>query len=138
MGGRAEVVSAAALKEPGIVDVVSFERGVAILANKYWQAKRAAHLVEVKWKGGRVKGFNTAELADAARIHSNGPGSHRIKNVGNVDKAIEAEENERIELQYEYPYLSHATMEPQNCTVLMTEDRVKVWVPTQALRWLPW
>ena len=23
-------------------------------------------------------------------------------------------------------------MEPQNCTVLMTEDRVKVWVPTQA------
>ena len=61
MGGKAEeVISDAALKEPGIVDVVSFDRGVAILANKYWQAKRAAPLVQVKWKGGRVKGLNTS------------------------------------------------------------------------------
>ena len=59
-------------------------------------------------------------------------GSHQIKNVGNVDKALEADDTKRVELQYAYPYLSHATMEPQNCTVLMTEDRVKVWVPTQA------
>ena len=133
MGGRAEeVVSDAALKLPGVVDVLSFERGVAVLANKYWQTKRAAPLVQVKWRGGRVKGLNTSELAESARIHSSGPGSHKIKNVGNVDKVFEDQDTKRIELQYEYPYLSHATMEPQNCTVMMTEDRVKVWVPTQA------
>lgn len=133
MGGRAEeVISDAALKEPGIVAVVPFERGVAVLANKYWQAKRAAPLVQVKWKGGRVKGLNTSELAESARVYSNSPGSHKVKNVGNVDKALESQGTKRVELQYEYPYLSHATMEPQNCTVLMTEDRVKVWVPTQA------
>ena len=133
MGGRAEAVECEeALKEQGVLDVVSFERGVAILAEKYWQAKRAAPLVKVKWAGGRVKGLNTAELAESARVHSNRPGSHRIKNVGDVEKTFEENNSNLIELQYEYPYLSHAPMEPQNCTVLMTEDRVKVWVPTQA------
>ena len=90
MGGRAEKVFAdAALKEPGVLDVVSFERGVAVLAEKYWQAKRAASLVEVRWTGGRVKGLNTAELADVAKAYSKGPGSHRIKNVGNVENVLE-------------------------------------------------
>ena len=29
------------------------------------------------------------------------------------------------------PYLEHATMEPMNCTALVTDDRFEVWVPTQ-------
>ena len=53
------------------------------------------------------------------------------QNVGDVDEVFENQDT-RIELQYAYPYLSHATMEPQNCTVLVTDDRVKVWCSTQA------
>ena len=53
MGGRAKHVNfEKALQEPGVLDVVQFERGVAVLAEKYWQAKRASQLVEVG--GARV------------------------------------------------------------------------------------
>ena len=132
MGGRAEtLVFDEALKEPGVLDVVSFERGVAVLAEKYWQAKRAASRVQVTWSGGQVEGLDTTVMAQAARLRSQEPGDHTIKKTGNVDKAL-SQNKTQLELQYEYPYLSHATMEPQNCTVLIDGATVKVWVPTQA------
>ena len=121
------------------MDVVEFERGVAVLAEKYWQAKRASQLVEVEWKGKeRLKDLDTASLAEAAKNFSQGPGSHRIKNVGDVDEVFENQDHTHIELQYAYPYLSHATMEPQNCTVLMTENRAKYGCQLRHQRWLPW
>ena len=132
MGGRAEaVVFDEALKEPGVLDVVSFERGVAVLAEKYWQAKRASSRVQITWSAGQVEGLDTTVMAEAARLRSSQPGDHTIKDVGNVEKAL-AQYTTQVELQYEHPYLSHATMEPQNCTVLLDGDTVKVWVPTQA------
>ena len=133
MGGRAKHVNfEKALNEPGVLDVVQFERGVAVLAEKYWQAKRASHLVEVEWSKGVIEGLDTQKLAEAAKSFSQGPAAHRIKNVGDVEKVLTSEDTTSVELQYAYPYLSHATMEPQNCTVLMTENRARIWVPTQA------
>ena len=133
MGGRAgRITFEKALKEPGVLDVIQFDRGVAVLAEKYWQAKRASHLVEVEWTDGVIEGLDTASLAEAAKRFSQGPAAHRIKDVGDVEEIFENDAATTIELQYAYPYLSHATMEPQNCTVLMTDERAKIWVPTQA------
>ena len=33
---------------------------------------------------------------------------------------------------YNFPYLSHATMEPLYCTAMVSDDSVTLWVPTQA------
>jgi isoquinoline 1-oxidoreductase beta subunit len=37
-----------------------------------------------------------------------------------------------VEAVYETPYLSHATMEPMNCTAHVRPDGCDVWAPTQA------
>jgi len=36
-----------------------------------------------------------------------------------------------LDVEYEMPYLHHATMEPMNCTAHVTSDSCEVWVPTQ-------
>src|SRR4029079_17248948 len=36
-----------------------------------------------------------------------------------------------LEAEYFVPYLEHATMEPMNCTALVTDNRFEVWAPTQ-------
>jgi isoquinoline 1-oxidoreductase subunit beta len=36
-----------------------------------------------------------------------------------------------LEEEYFVPYLEQATMEPMNCTALVTDDRFEIWAPTQ-------
>ena len=51
---------------------------------------------------------------------------------GDVDAAIEAAAGQVLEARYDVPYLAHATMEPLNCTVLVEDDQVTMWVGHQA------
>jgi isoquinoline 1-oxidoreductase beta subunit len=37
----------------------------------------------------------------------------------------------KLDMKYSLPYLSHATMEPMNCTVHVQKDHCDIWVPTQ-------
>ena len=50
---------------------------------------------------------------------------------GDVTTALE-QADQRLEVEYFLPYLSHANMEPMNCTVDVGEDRCDIWSPTQA------
>jgi isoquinoline 1-oxidoreductase/isoquinoline 1-oxidoreductase beta subunit len=50
---------------------------------------------------------------------------------GNAGKAISRAQT-KIGGVYEAPYLAHAPLEPQNCTVRVTGKRAEVWAPTQS------
>jgi isoquinoline 1-oxidoreductase beta subunit len=36
-----------------------------------------------------------------------------------------------VQAQYSYPFISHASIEPQNCTAWFHDDGVELWAPTQ-------
>src|SRR5690348_12459821 len=36
-----------------------------------------------------------------------------------------------VESVYHYPFLAHATLEPQNCTALFKNGTMEMWCPTQ-------
>ena len=60
-----------------------------------------------------------------------------VVNNGNAPKVMD-HADKTIESDYAVPYLSHACMEPLNCTVHVQQDRVDVWAgvqdPESALR----
>jgi CO/xanthine dehydrogenase Mo-binding subunit len=128
-GARAERVDAEIARAmTGVIDVFATRYGVAVVADKYWQASRAAEKVEVTWGRGQLEGYNTEDvLADA--LGYRGHGKH-VRDDGDVDRRHEG--GKSLEVSYQFPYLAHATMEPQNCTVKVEGGRVEVWAPTQS------
>lgn len=120
----------AALKQQGVIDIFTIPRGVAVVAQRYWQAKRAAALVEVEWQHGALAGVSSDQLREQLLKMANTPGDS-VRDDGDLEEAFKQKGIKTIEAVYEVPYLAHATLEPQNCTALTTADRCELWAPTQ-------
>jgi isoquinoline 1-oxidoreductase beta subunit len=73
--------------------------------------------------------MDTASLEKDLIAGMNGRGVV-AKNEGDAKLAL-GRATKKIEAAYLLPYLSHATMEPMNCTASVKPDRCDVWVPTQ-------
>ena len=126
----AEVVSldaSAATQMLGVVDVVQTERGVGVVAEKYWQALRASAAVVIEWSDGPEKDFSTrslrSELAASERL-----GSRTVKDEGDVDAALSGTV---VEAVYEAPFLSHSPMEPMNALAHVTDGACEIWTGSQ-------
>ena len=114
------------LAQPGVLQVVATSFGVAVIAGKYWQAKAAGARLKVAWEGPAGEAFSSARhLQDCVQRTRSFSGSG-IASKGSVDLG-----NSALEAVYELPFLAHATMEPQNCTVRLGPEGCEVWVPTQ-------
>lgn len=115
----------------GIVDIFEFERGVAVIAEKYWQARRAADKVDVRWNLGVLSEFDSKDLSEAAIEHIQKTPGVTIRDDGDVEDALENEEYQVIESVYEAPFLAHAPLEPMNGTAWVEDDRCTIWAPVQ-------
>ena len=51
------------------------------------------------------------------------------KSEGDVETGLT--QGERFDADYELPFLAHASLEPQNCTVRLTDDGCEIWTGTQ-------
>src|SRR5690606_10140520 len=63
-----------------------------------------------------------------AAVDQDGP--MEVVNKGDVAGAMQGAA-QVISAVYEYPYVSHAQLEPQTCTALYHDGRIEVWAPTQ-------
>jgi isoquinoline 1-oxidoreductase beta subunit len=146
-GGRLVSANVDALKSlPGVVDAFVLKGpddavgstgpldrladGVAIVADSWWLAEKARKKLEVEWDEGQaVRDSDARFAAEAAQLSRQAP-AKRIVSTGNVDEAL-ASANRVLEADYAYPFLAHATLEPQNCTASYEDGKVEVWAPTQ-------
>ena len=104
--------------------------GVAIVADSWWLAEQAREKLEVEWDEGSAARESDARLAEeAAKLGRQEPAAYIVKN-GNVDAAL-AGAARVIEADYAYPFLAHATLEPQNCTASYAGGKLEIWAPTQ-------
>jgi len=129
-GARVEVVhDAAAEKVKGLQKIVKIDRGVAFCADTLeaaWQAKKATHIV---WSPGTDPSM-TNETLDKVFADALAKDGITARKDGDSQKAYGAAPH-KFDMKYSLPYLSHATMEPMNCTVHVQKDRCDIWVPTQ-------
>jgi isoquinoline 1-oxidoreductase beta subunit len=135
LGGKLSSVDdskARAIK--GVVDVVKLESAVAVIADNMWTAKQGLAALDIKWDGGRNAGISHADIVAQLEQASSNKGRAApgvmAKTEGDFRKTFEQAEN-RFEATYQMPFLSHAALEPMNCTVHVQVDRCDVWVGTQ-------
>ena len=130
-GAKPDTVDdAAARKHTGVIDIFATKYGVAVVAEKYWQAIAAARDVVVTWKAGATTGLDTDKLAKAMREYDDEDGTATFER-GNAGKAL-GKAATKLSAIYEAPYLAHAPMEPQNATVSVKGGKAEVWAPTQS------
>ena len=130
-GGRVKSVDAAKVQSlPGVVAVVAIPDGVAVVADSTFRASRALAALPVVWDEGANAGLDTAQIFEGFRQALSEEG--RIAERRGDAAAALAGAARQLTLDYELPFLAHATMEPMNCTAEVGPDGVDVWAPTQA------
>ncbi len=103
--------------------------GVAIVADSWWRANQARAALEVEWDEGPYADQSSTGFATLAAAASRTPGQV-LSNEGDTDAAL-AKAAKVVEATYSYPFLAHATLEPQNCTAEYRDGKIEIWAPTQ-------
>jgi isoquinoline 1-oxidoreductase beta subunit len=114
----------------GVRGVVRMPDAVAVVADSWWQAKRAADTLQVNWDDRGNTAVSSASIAAAVRDALDTPVSQVGRADGDAAAAL-ARAPRRITADYAVPFLAHATMEPQTCTAHVRPDGVEIWAPTQ-------
>jgi CO/xanthine dehydrogenase Mo-binding subunit len=117
---------AEAEKLEGVHRIVRIGEVVAVVADSYWRAKKAAERVRIDHE---PVDLSTASIEAAFRERAEEEGKVAVRR-GWFDKAFSGAKH-RVQAVYRFPYLAHATMEPQNATAHVRPDRCDVWAPTQ-------
>jgi isoquinoline 1-oxidoreductase beta subunit len=104
--------------------------GVAIVADSWWAARTARQKLKVTWNEGATASQGSEGFARRAAELAEKPAAKSLRNDGDVDAAF-ASGAKVVEAAYAYPFISHATLEPQNCTAHFKGGKVEIWAPTQ-------
>ena len=131
-GGKLKSVDDSAIQgRAGILQVVKLDGAVAVAADKFWRAKKAADDLKIEWDVGDAGKVQQADLDKIYRDGTDGPMAS-ARNDGDAKAALARPGGKLIEALYEAPYQAHAAMEPLNATVWLQKDRLDVWVSTQS------
>jgi isoquinoline 1-oxidoreductase beta subunit len=104
--------------------------GVAIVGTNWWLLDKAREKLQVVWDDGATAAQSSAGFAkQAVALSTQAPGAKLVAD-GDVTQALGAS-TQRLEAAYSYPFISHATLEPQNCTAHFHDGKVEIWAPTQ-------
>ncbi|WP_417544668.1 molybdopterin cofactor-binding domain-containing protein [Marinobacter sp.] len=116
---------------PGVLDVFEIERGVAIVADKYWRARKAQDALKAEWDDENALSLSTDEVFASYKRAADEDSGESERSEGDYETAVGKAEKV-LEAEYSQPYLAHSTMEPMNATAWYRNDSIEVWAPTQA------
>lgn len=111
---------------PGVHAVVRLPDAVAVVAGDFWRADTALRALRPEFAPGPNDAVDSAGLQAALRRALDEPG------VLSAERGAAPVAGARhLEMEYEVPYLAHATLEPMTCTALFSEGRCQLWAPSQ-------
>jgi len=130
-GGKVVQIDADKAKAvPGVVDVVQIPRGVAVVASDMWSAKKGREALSVTWDDSLAEKRSTADLLKEYRALARAAQAPTAHAHGDVDTAL-AHAVKRVEGEFEFPYLAHATMEPLTAVCRLGADQCEIWAGCQ-------
>lgn len=133
----------AARSIPGVVDVIELQRkpedlqhyriiaaGVAVVANTYWAAKKAAGLLEITWNGDVSVEDDTDQLRTKCLTALDSGEFTTSVEAGDLDGAFAGAAN-TVEADYYHPHWAHTCIEPHSCIAHVRSDDAEIWVAHQ-------
>ena len=129
-GSRLVKYDAAWIKaRSGVVAIVEVPNGLAVVAETYWQARRALDAAGLQWSE-EGSSLSCREKLPAVYYEKLARGEFVVhKAVG----ASAAQSPHTLDATYEIPFQAHATLEPMNCTAHVTAEGCEIWAPTQGM-----
>ena len=137
-GTPASFDAAKALSTPGVLQVFEIPArgyrvftagGIVVVGNSTWAAIQGRKALNITWNYGPHANESTGSLrrqmqqtlaaAPAWSSELHGPDPDTIAGA------------KRIETIYEFPFLSHACMEPMNITLHLQDGKCEAWCPSQ-------
>lgn len=119
----------AAMSIQGVIKVVPLKDKIAVCAETTYAALKGKEKLAIKWNAGTHPNLDDAAIDEMFRRGLESKGSI-AENTGNAQKEIE-NAAKTLESHYSFPYISHAQLEPLNCTAHVEKDRFRIWLPTQ-------
>jgi isoquinoline 1-oxidoreductase beta subunit len=121
-GGKVASFDATAAKAiAGVVDVKQVPTGVAVYAKGFWPAKMGREALKISWDDSKAEKRGSAELLQQFRATSKTAGK-LVKSEGDFDGSM-AKGGRVVEVEYVFPYLAHAPMEPLNAYLKWNGDK---------------
>lgn len=106
------------------------DTAVAVVADTWWRAKTALDALPIVWDEAANGKQTSAAIAARLKEGLTASDAFADTNVGDALGAI-AGAAKKVEATYSLPFVSHACMEPNNCTVRISADKAEVWMPSQ-------
>lgn len=126
--------SSAAKVMAGVVKIVDLGTGVGVIADSYWQAKKALDKVNVTYSESKANRVSSEAIfeqfgksMDDAIANKNEEDDHKVGDA----RGVLAKAKNIVEAEYRVPHLAHSTMEPMNCTAWSHNDRLEIWAGLQ-------
>ncbi|MFM7708664.1 MAG: molybdopterin cofactor-binding domain-containing protein [Gammaproteobacteria bacterium] len=149
VGGKPKRFNAEEIKGlPGIIDAFIVEGmpppkdvmqmgvlpGVAVIGKSTWAVFAARKALKVEWDASTASEDSWTAMVKQARVlASRTQGDTVIKAKGDVDKALAPVDakTRTVESYYQFGFVSHAQLEPQNTVAWFKDGAVELWAPMQ-------
>jgi isoquinoline 1-oxidoreductase beta subunit len=140
---------AAILKMPGVHAVVKLPESagdggsqsawksppnaVCVVADYFWQAKRAVEALDVVFEGGAWGDLSTAKIDAMLDRAFDGEQAVTALERGHPRDILKERASSVIERRFKLPHIAHSPHEPVNATASCRDGAVEVWGPIQSV-----
>ena len=116
---------------PGVRTVVKVDDStVAVVADKWFQAKTALAALPIVWDEGPNATVDSKQIDTLLKTGLDAKDAALGQKHGDIEAAL-AGAATKVEAVYGTQYQNHATLEPMNCTAKWDDGKIEIWVGSQ-------